>query len=326
MSLANTAMSDVAPWIARLAAGSRDLRGEAVGWARYIKPSRRDRVAIVTDTSAALPDEVYKLPTGSELYIVPIPVMIGDQIYNEDDDTLHHDLAIALAAGTGIRTSRPSPGQFSATYKHIAEQGYGRILSIHLSSKLSGTADAARVAAHTAPIPVTVLDSHNAGMSLGNAVLDVLLRTRLGLSADFLADIATRQASVGRTVFTVPNLDTLRKGGRIPALTGLLGQLLQVRPVMQLKDGAIELLDRPRSQTKALTMITEIATAAPSPVRLSVQGYGDLDTARELASALQEHSSMPVPVVSLPAVLAAHLGLGALGVSMSPDLDYARYG
>ena len=319
-------MSDVAPWIARLAARSRDVRAEAVGWARYLKPPRRDRVAIVTDTSAALPDEVYKLPTGSELFTVPIPVMIGDQIYNEDDEILHQDLAIALAAGTPLRTSRPSPGQFSATYKHVAEQGYGRILSIHLSSKLSGTADAARIAAATSPVPVTVLDSYNAGMSLGYAVLDVLQRTRLGLSTQFLADLATRQADAGQTVFTVPNLDALRKGGRIPALTGLLGQLLQVRPVMHLNNGAIELLDRPRSEAKALAAITEIASTATPPVRLSVQGYGDLDSARELAQDLEEYSSMPVPVVRLPAVLAAHLGLGALGVSMSPDLDYARYG
>lgn len=319
-------MSDVAAWIARLAARSRDIRSEAVGWARYIKPSRRDRVAIVTDTSAGLPEEVYKLPNGSELFVVPIPVMIGDQIYNEDDEVLHQDLAIALAAGTALRTSRPSPGQFASTYKHVAEQGYGRILSVHLSSKLSGTADAARIAAQTATIPVTVLDSYNAGMSLGHAVLDVLMRTRLGLSADFLADIAARQATAGQTLFTVPNLDTLRKGGRIPALTGLLGQLLQVRPVMHLKDGAIDLVDRPRSQARALSLLTEKAMSAESPVRLSVQGYGDLETARELAKELEEYSSTPVPVVSLPAVLAAHLGLGALGVSISPDLDYARYG
>lgn len=319
-------MTDVASWIARLSTRSREIRGEAVGWARYIKPPRRDRVAIVTDTAAALPSEVYKLPTGSELFVVPIPVMIGDQIYNEDDETLHQDLAIALAAGTPLRTSRPSPGQFSSTYKHVADQGYGRILSIHLSSKLSGTPDAARIAAQTAPVPVTVVDSYNAGMSLGNAVLDVLLRTQLGLAPTFLEDLAIRQANVGQTVFTVPNLDALRKGGRIPALSGFLGQLLQVRPVMHLQDGAIELLDRPRSQAKALAAITSRAITAPQPVRLAVQGYGDLDTAQEVAAELQAHSSMPVPVLRLPAVLAAHLGLGALGVSISPDLDYAGYG
>lgn len=319
-------MTEIAPWIARLAARSRDIRSEAVGWARYIKPPRRDRVAIVTDTSAALPEELYKLPTGSELFIIPIPVMIGDQIYNEDDETLHHDLTIALASGTQIRTSRPSPGQFSTLYKHIADQGYGKILSIHLSSKLSGTTDAARVAAKTAPIPVTVLDSLNAGMSLGNTVVDVLLRTRLGLSVQYLTNIASRQATAGRTIFTVPNLETLRKGGRISALTGLLGQLLQVRPVMHLQDGAIALLDRPRSQTKAIAVMTDLAVASEQPVRISVQAYGDFDTARTLAEDLQDHSSMPVPVLRLPAVLAAHLGLGAIGVSLSPDYDYSSYG
>ena len=173
---------------------------------------------------------------------------------------------------------------------------------------------------------MTVIDSYNAGMSLGNAVLDVLLRTRVGLTADFLATIATRQTKAGRTIFTVPNLDTLRKGGRIPALTGLLGQLLQVRPVMHLQDGAIQLLDKPRSPAKALGLMTEIATSAETPKRLVVQAYGNSEMAQTLAETLQEHSSMPVPVVQLPAVLAAHLGLGALGVSISPDLDYAGYG
>src|SRR5690625_7686011 len=100
-------MTEVADWIARLAARSRDIRSEAVGWARYIKPPRRERLAIVTDSSAALPNEVFKLPTGSELFVVPIPVMIGDQIYTEDDEVLHQDLSIALAPGTPFQTPCP---------------------------------------------------------------------------------------------------------------------------------------------------------------------------------------------------------------------------
>src|SRR5699024_7763533 len=135
-----------------------------------------------------------------------------------------------------------------------------------------------------------------------------------------------RQADVGQTIFTVPNLDALRKGGRIPALPGLLGQLLQVRPVMHLKDGAIELLDRPRSQAKALALITEIANSAETPVRLSVQASVASDTPHELEAAVDQRSPTPVPVQRVPAVLAAHLGVLALGISMSPALDYAGYG
>src|SRR5699024_12314613 len=101
-------MSDISPWIARLAARSRDVRSEAVGWARYIKQPRRDRVAIVTDPYAALPDDVYMLATGPELFFVPIPVMIGDQIYAEYEEPLHQDLSIALASVSHIRTLRPS--------------------------------------------------------------------------------------------------------------------------------------------------------------------------------------------------------------------------
>src|SRR5699024_12705147 len=97
-------MSDVAAWLARLAATSRDVRSEAVGWARDIKPARKDRVAIVTDTSAALPDEVYQLPNGSGLFIIPIPAMIRDQIYNEEDEDLQHAHRIEWAARTSLAT------------------------------------------------------------------------------------------------------------------------------------------------------------------------------------------------------------------------------
>src|SRR5699024_515364 len=151
-------MSDISPWIARLAARSRDVRSEAVGWARYIKPPRRDRVAIVTDTSAALPDEVYMLATGPELFVVPIPVMIGEQIYDACDVALHMDLCIALASGWHIRTARASPGQLTACYMHVVEEGYSRVLSIHLSYKVPGTVEAARIAALSSPVPVTVID------------------------------------------------------------------------------------------------------------------------------------------------------------------------
>src|SRR5699024_7447258 len=105
--------------------------------------------------------------------------------------------------------------------------------------------------------------------------------------------------------------------------TGLLGQLLQVRPVMHLQDGAIQLLDKPRSPAKALGLMTEIATSAETPMRLSVQAYGNPDVARTRAETLQEHSSPAVPVVLLPAVAADHLGLAALGVSIIPYLAYA---
>src|SRR5699024_558907 len=136
------------------------------------------------------------------------------------------------------------------------------------------------------PVPVTVIDSYNAGMSLGNAVLDVLLRTRVGLSADFLTTIATRQAKAGRTIFTVPNLDTLRKGGRIPALTGLLGQLFQVGSVIILKDTAVLLLHNQAGPAKTFRGKIEIAVFAETPMQMRVQVYGNPDVDRTLAKTL----------------------------------------
>lgn len=315
-------------WFRELGQRTREVRAEATGWGRYgIKPPRRERTAIVTDSSCSLPFDVRSLPVGPQLRTVPMPVMVGDQIYSEGTQELTAQLPLALAAGTPVKTSRPAPGAFAEAYTDLAREGYGSILTVVLSGRLSGTADAARLAAAESRIPVQVIDSRTTGMALGTSVLDGLMRSRLGLPADTLARVISSSARRSRVFFTVPNLDQLRRGGRIGALAGLLGQLLQVKPVLTLQDGAVALLDRPRTTAKAVdALVGQVHQVTDQqPTRLAVHGYGNLDAAHELAGRLASVSTMAVPVIPLPAVLAAHLGLGALGVTVNPDCTLAEF-
>lgn len=315
-------------WFREVGQRSRVVRTEATGWGRYgIKPPRRERTAIVTDSSCSLPVDVVSLPVGSQLRTVPMPVMVGDQIYSEGTEELTTQLPLALAAGTSVKTSRPAPGAFAETYAELAREGYGSIVAVVLSGRLSGTADAARLAAAESRIPVQVIDSQTTGMALGTAVLDGLLRSRNGVPADTLARVISASARHSRVFFTVPNLDQLRRGGRIGALAGLLGQLLQVKPVLTLTDGAVALLDRPRTTARAVdALVRQVrAETAQRPSRIAVHGYGNMDAAHELAGRLAADSTMTVPVIPLPAVLAAHLGLGALGVTVNPDFTLDEF-
>lgn len=322
-------MAEIDDWHQDLLRRLRQRRGGPSGRARYSprRPRRKDRTAVVTDSSAALPRVVLEHPLAAGLRQVPMPVMIGEQIHSEGSGELDRDLPLALAAGTTVRTSRPAPGVFSGVYQEVAEAGFARIISIHLSGKLSGTADAARIASREALIPVSVVDTGTTGFCQGTVVLDALIRSGFHEPVEEIVEGARRASADSRVFFTVPNLEQLRRGGRIGTVAGLLGNLLQVKPVLTLSEGVVSLVDRPRTTVKAVDRMVELVHAAATgrPVRIAVHGFGNDAAAHELAGRIQSSSVTPVPVIPLPAVLAAHLGLGALGITVNP-LDEAALG
>lgn len=317
-------MADLATWQEAMLAHVRQVRSTQPGWVRFgLPPSRKGRTAIVTDSSASIPTEVVTHPLAKGLRQVPMPVMLGEQIHAEGTAELMRELPLALAAGTPVKTSRPSPGSFGAVYQELAESGFEQILSIHISGQLSGTAEAARLAGRESLIPVTVVDSQTSGFALGTVVLDAVIAAGFGTPAEQVlarVDEGTQDAEV---FFTVPNLDQLRRGGRIGTLAGLLGTLLNVKPVLTLDEGLVSLVDRPRTAARATERLVELTEesvrgAEHRQERIAIHGFGNEAAAHELAWRLQHLSSMPIPVIPLPAVLAAHLGLGALGVTLNP--------
>lgn len=291
---------------------------------------RRGRIAVVTDSSCSLPTDaegrIRMGQVGANITSVPIPVMIETahhdaQIYAGASAELDRDLALAVAQGTPVRTSRPSPGRLSEVYHRLAGQGYAGIVSVHLSGKLSGTVEAARLACEDSRIPVSVVDSAQTGLSLGHAVLDAAMTAQLGGSQPEVVRAAEETAAASQSLFVVPNLEQLRRGGRINTLAGIVGNLLWVKPLLQIRDGEVQPLERPRTLPRALSRLTarvQEAAAEMDRPRIVVHGFGNAEQARELADALQEHSALPVPVVPLPPALAAHLGLGAVAVCVSP--------
>lgn len=292
---------------------------------------KKGRIAVVTDSSCSLPvdrdtQEVLLGPVGANIISVPLPVMIGEQIYPETSEELDRDLPLALAQGNPVRTSRPSPGRLLNSYQALRDQGYAGVVSIHLSAKLSGTVEAARLAAGQLDFPVTVVDSRQAGLGLGHAVIDAAITAQLGGTLESVAEAATRSAHAAESLFVLPHLDQLRRGGRINAMSTLIGGLLWVKPLLQLVDGEIQPVERPRTMPRALerlqARVAQHAHAMDAP-RLGVHGFGNPAQSLELAEALAPLSASPVPVVDLPPVLGAHLGLGALAVSLNPALPAA---
>ncbi|MFC0581063.1 DegV family protein [Micrococcoides hystricis] len=285
--------------------------------------TKRNRIAVVTDSACALPPEIREIPGTEHLRIIPMPVMVDGQIYTEGVTGPGSELPVALATGKRIQTSRPAPGHIREVYQQLEREGYQHIISLHLSGRLSGTVDAAILAAEDVTIPVDVIDTRAAAMAQGYMVLDALLLIALGYNATEVTDFLDAEKKAQGAFFTVANLEALRRGGRINALSGLLGAILNVKPVLYLSDGAIQLAENTRSFDRALERISDLVTttASSSPHRIAVHYFGDRTAAENLIKTFQPLSSLPVPLLPLPAVLAAHTGLGSIGVTLSPHQE-----
>ncbi|GGH92425.1 DegV domain-containing protein [Arthrobacter liuii] len=280
------------------------------------------RTAVVTDSAAALPAHyVSGLPWDGILTVTPMPVMVGEEIYGEGEDDILETIAVALAAGTPVKTSRPSPGQFEQAYRAAELRGFEGIVSVHISGELSGTVDAARLAAARVGIPVEVVDTETVGMAQGMAVQAAVEAASAGADRAAVAAAAAAQAKRTKVFFYVPSLEQLRRGGRIGAAASLLGTMLAIKPILAVDGGRIVPLEKVRSAARAVARLEEIVVAAAAPrlddsVCLAVHHFGNPEEAESLAARLEAAlpGCPPAQISSLPAVLAAHAGLGVLAV------------
>jgi len=274
--------------------------------ARRVRP-----VAVVTDSTAGLPPE---LVAAHRLTVVPLSVTIAGVTGREGLDVAPADVAKALVARpVSVTTSRPSPGEFAEVYDRLLGEGAAAIVSVHLSSKLSGTCEAARVAAAGHPDRVVVVDSQSSGLGLGFCALAA------AGAGDLAAAVAAARAAVARTstFFYVDTLEYLRRGGRIGAASALLGTALSVKPILRMVDGEIVVRDKVRTASRALTRLADLAVEAAggAEVDLGIHHLAAPERAQALALRLRERLRVHTCYESeVSAAVAAHVGPGLVSV------------
>lgn len=276
-------------------------------------------VALVTDSTAYLSDEAV---ARYGVDVVPLSVVIGDQVLAEGVDATPGDVAAALQRRVQVTTSRPNPEAFAAAYRAAAERGADAVVSLHLSAELSGTYEAALLAAEDAPLPVRVLDTRMVAMALGYPVLTAAETARAGGSLDEVVAAAEKRAAATSGFFYVDTLEYLRRGGRIGAARALLGSALAVKPLLHLADGRIQPLEKVRTSSRAIARLEEIATAqaGTAEVDLAVHHLAAEEGALMLAARLRERvpGLRELHVAEVGAVIGAHVGPGLLAVVVSP--------
>lgn len=277
------------------------------------------QVAVVTDSTAYLPQQAMER---HGISAVPLTVVLGDKALEEGTEVSARSVAQALRRRTSVTTSRPSPETFAAAYRAAAATGADGIVSLHLSAEMSGTYDAAVLAARDAPVPVRVVDTGMVAMALGFCALAAAEAAEAGGTLDDAVAAAEKRAGGTAAYFYVDTLDYLRRGGRIGAAQALLGSALAVKPLLQLDGGRIELLEKVRTASKAIARLEEIVVerAGGSPVDIAVHHLAAADRAEQLAERLRERvpGLVELHVSEVGAVIGAHTGPGLLGAVLSP--------
>ena len=270
---------------------------------------------MVTDSTAALPDAVIDK---YDVTVVPLQGVLGSRVGAEGVDITSADVAAALTARAAVSTSRPSPQTFADAYGRLAAAGVREIVSVHISAGLSGTLDAARLAAAELDLPVHVVDSRSTAMGLGFPVLAAAEAAAADASAPDVLIAAETAIARTRTLFYVDSLDALRRGGRIGQAAALVGGALLVKPLLQVADGRIGLLEKVRTTSKALARLEDVvaADAGDAAVDIAVHHLAAPERAAQVADRLRARlpGVQTCHVSEVGAAVGAHVGVGLLGV------------
>jgi DegV family protein with EDD domain len=274
-------------------------------------------VAVVTDSTAYLPAE---LNGTYDLTVVPLTVVINGSSGLEGLEISPAEVARALnARRSAVSTSRPAPSQFVTAYRKLLDAGASGVVSVHLSAKLSGTYEAACLAAAEVGDQVTVVDSGTTAMGLGFAALAAATAASNGQNLSAVRDAARSHAASVSTLFYVDTLEFLRRGGRIGAASALVGTALSVKPILHVVDGAIVVREKVRTAGRALAKMVDLAVEASGDgeVDIAVHHLEAADRATALADALVVRLGDRLRdcyITEVGAVVAAHVGPGVAGV------------
>jgi DegV family protein with EDD domain len=273
-------------------------------------------VRIVTDSTCDLPTETI---ARYRIHVIPLYINVGNQGYLDGIDISREEFYTRLPFfSTHPSTAVPSTERFVVAYNALADEGAGEVLSIHVSTTLSGVLNVASVAAQeTTSTHVTVFDSHQ--LSLGTGFL-VETAAKMAAAGSTIAEIAPAlndQVKRIRVFAALDTLEFLKRSGRMNRYLAGLATLLQIKPIMTMHDGKPG-SERVRTQNRALKRVVEMLAAAGSLERVAmVHTHASPEILAELRSmAAHLLPQGPILTADITPVIGAHIGPGAVGFAV----------
>ena len=275
-------------------------------------------VCIVTDSTADLsPRQAADLG----ITVVPLTVFFGDEAYLDNIELDNAAFYQKLQESKDLpSTSQPSPAAFQKAFIRLIDEGADAILSVHLSSKLSGTYQSACTARDTLPedvkkVPIEIVDSQSISIGMSYPIMQAAEAARHGASLEEIKAHLLDQLSRTRILAVLDTLEFVKRGGRIGGAKALLGNMLSVKPIISLKDGEVIPLEQPRTRSKAYARLAQLV-GEMGPIEHLAVAEASEEVGQQLAQALKATYQGEAPIYKLGAALGTHTGPGTAAVSV----------
>lgn len=274
-------------------------------------------IAIITDTDSSLP---FDLASRYDIYQVPMTIHFGEESYEavyavNDADTFRR----IDKEGKLPTTAAPSPGKYIASYEKAFDAGFEKIICLCVSSEVSGTYNAAQTARESFPErEIMVIDSRSLSMGLGYMALAA---AEAAVNGALLNEIKSIVEDIRSRTYLFAALSTLKylaMGGRVTNLTASMASILNVKPILTIRDGKLDLLERVRTQKKAWERVIELSainTGDRQIEKMCILHVNAPGMARQFASEIQSRMHCPsdIPFVEITPGLSVHTGTGMVG-------------
>jgi len=272
------------------------------------------RIRVVTDSACDVPEEIARR---LNIDIVSLSIRFGDEEFTDRVDLSPEAFwAKCKASKTLPETAAPSPGAFQAAYERAIADSCDGVIVLTLSALLSATNQSAVLGAEavTDKLPVRVVDTKAVSMAQGLLVIDVAEMAATGADLEQLVAHAESLVAKVGVVAMLDTLEHLIKGGRVGGARALLGQVLSIKPLLELKDGVVAEAGRQRTRSKALVAIAEVAKSHAPLKRLALV-HGASSEVANLESLVEDVSTQnPIIVTDMGPVVGTHGGPGIIGL------------
>jgi DegV family protein with EDD domain len=271
-------------------------------------------VRVVTDSACDLPEN---LVGALGIEIVPLTIRFGDEELVDREELDSDEFWNRLKSTDALpETSAPSAGAFESRFRDLIERGATGIISINLSSRLSATMQAAQVAANAVrdDCPTVVIDSRTVSMGLGALCLTAARRAADGARLEDIAEDIVSRRDRTRLFGALDTLEFLKRGGRVGNARALLGTMLSIKPIVEVRDGVVEESGKVRTRSKALAALADRVKA--QPVENCAVLHGQASDVDELLDLLDPAFPRDEIVTGLVGpVIGTHAGPGVVGVT-----------
>jgi DegV family protein with EDD domain len=271
-------------------------------------------VRVVTDSACDLPDD---LVAALGITIVPLTIRFGNEEFVDREQLSVAEFWDRLTTSDALpETAAPSAGAFEKVFRDLAGDGADGIVCINLSSRLSATMQAATVAtkAVAEDCPIEVIDSLTCSMGLGSLCLVAARRARDGADLDSIVAEVTDRRDRTKLFGTLDTLEFLKRGGRVGNARALLGSMLAIKPVVEVRDGVVEEAGKVRTRSKALRALADHVGAQPVENLAVLHGNApDLDELLDLLDPYFPKADIVTGIVG--PVIGTHAGPRVIGVT-----------